>query len=553
MPASGHRVGRGRLRLWWRRSLGRSAGRGRALHLGLASWMALIAALAMAPLVAFSTYGVWTLIEAKQVEGRERMQRRAHTAAQAVGRELQQAIATLEALALSDPALNRDTAGLAAYASRVAGANAAVHALSMLDREGRTVFRSDAAAGPAAPAASGLRGDRRPLSTDEAMVFSYGATAVSELRYAGAERQPVVEVSVPVWGSNGVEHMLSLSLKASVIAQVLDAQLWPPGWVTAVVDQNQVLLARNVDPTQHVGRPASVGLQQAMASRQAGVFESRTRSGQNVLATLQRVPESAWYVAVGVPSDELRLEWRNAVGGMLAGGATLALLGMAGAFVVSRRIAEQARAAAAGHDAAGAPARPGWSRVREFSAMAQAQAQTRAKAAIQRGGSELDRARRDDLTGLPRRELFRQQAEAALEHAAQDDSRALAMLYLDLDGFKSANDQHGHAEGDRILRGVAQALTATIRPDDMAGRLGGDEFAVLLCAPAGQVDSVAAEVGKRLLLAIGQVREGVGCTVGICVGDGSSSVDALLAAADQAMLDGKKRCKNRLYFAHKAN
>ncbi|BCY13129.1 GGDEF domain-containing protein [Actinoplanes sp. L3-i22] len=139
----------------------------------------------------------------------------------------------------------------------------------------------------------------------------------------------------------------------------------------------------------------------------------------------------------------------------------------------------------------------------------------------------------DPLTGLANRALFVDSAEAA-------DDGPLAVLYLDLDGFKPVNDRHGHAAGDALLVEVGRLLRAETREPDLVARLGGDEFAVLM--PGVTDRSEAEELGRRLterlaepFLILGhQVR--IGASVGVGLREpGDVSVDALLRRADESM------------------
>src|ERR1700674_1998586 len=89
-------------------------------------------------------------------------------------------------------------------------------------------------------------------------------------------------------------------------------------------------------------------------------------------------------------------------------------------------------------------------------------------------------ARHDPLTGLPNRRFFAEKLDECLRGAS--DTQRLAVLMLDLDGFKLINDTHGHAVGDNALIAFAERMSGVIRPDTILARVGGDEFAILMPA-----------------------------------------------------------------------
>jgi diguanylate cyclase (GGDEF)-like protein len=150
-------------------------------------------------------------------------------------------------------------------------------------------------------------------------------------------------------------------------------------------------------------------------------------------------------------------------------------------------------------------------------------------------------ARRDPLTGIDNRLALRERFEAL----APGSGRLIALLLIDLDGFKPINDEHGHQAGDAILRQVATRLTACLRPGDGAFRIGGDEFAVLL-SPVRQ-RSEATAMARRLVGSLSEpyAVEGeavrVSASIGVAFGDeGDADLDVLAAAADAALYDAKR-------------
>lgn len=159
-------------------------------------------------------------------------------------------------------------------------------------------------------------------------------------------------------------------------------------------------------------------------------------------------------------------------------------------------------------------------------------------------------ARHDSLTGLPNRVLFLDRVEQAVVRSLRQHVE-LAVLFLDLDGFKSVNDRFGHAEGDELLKTVAARLVGCVRAVDSVARLGGDEFAVLL---EGVTDPAEVELLCRRLLtalrreiAIAGHDVVVGASIGVAMSEGHDDGPGLLRNADMAMYRAKALGKDRFF------
>ncbi len=186
-----------------------------------------------------------------------------------------------------------------------------------------------------------------------------------------------------------------------------------------------------------------------------------------------------------------------------------------------------------------------------------------AQARIELAGTQMQErrahhlARHDNLTLLPNRSFFGERLNQALT-ATEHPRQPLAVLYLDLDGFKPVNDTYGHATGDELLRIVAARLTQTLRAEDMVSRLGGDEFACLLKdLPSEEqlrrlacklFDAVSApvQIGPLTLT----VRPSIG--IAMCPADGATA-ETLLKNADAAMYRAKRQQTGHAFFAECAD
>ena len=158
--------------------------------------------------------------------------------------------------------------------------------------------------------------------------------------------------------------------------------------------------------------------------------------------------------------------------------------------------------------------------------------------------TKVDQARVDQLTGLPGRAMFLEQAEALVIQGARNRS-ATAMLFVDLDGFKHVNDQYGHGQGDLVLVHTASILRSSLRDGDLAGRLGGDEFVVCISAPPDVLEKTAKRVAERIVSRVSEIGNGIGCSIGIALCKWSDPVNTSIQNADEAMYLAKRCGKNR--------
>ncbi|MCG6551847.1 MAG: diguanylate cyclase [Candidatus Magnetominusculus sp. LBB02] len=154
----------------------------------------------------------------------------------------------------------------------------------------------------------------------------------------------------------------------------------------------------------------------------------------------------------------------------------------------------------------------------------------------------------DQLTGLPNRTLFFDRLDQALKHAKRNN-KDVALMMIDLDGFKCINDRMGHDAGDSVLVEIAKRLSRQVRDSDTVARFGGDEFVIILSNLSGHGD--AETLALKIIIAVGRPFqfETPYCAIGASIGisfyptDGHEA-DALLKKADSAMYLAKENGKN---------
>jgi diguanylate cyclase (GGDEF)-like protein len=155
-----------------------------------------------------------------------------------------------------------------------------------------------------------------------------------------------------------------------------------------------------------------------------------------------------------------------------------------------------------------------------------------------------DQAHTDPLTRMPNRLLFEDRMSRALE-AAGEEPCSLAVLFIDLDGFKPINDSFGHVAGDAVLREVGRRLVSVSRDEDTVARVGGDEFLLMAVKPGHE--AVAASVAQRVLQALGEpftlpngVEVNLSASIGVVMYPEHGPATKLIANADAAMYAAKR-------------
>lgn len=156
----------------------------------------------------------------------------------------------------------------------------------------------------------------------------------------------------------------------------------------------------------------------------------------------------------------------------------------------------------------------------------------------------------DPLTGLANRQTMRSQLTGERDRAIRQ-RLPLSLALTDIDHFKKVNDAFGHAQGDNVLRAVAQVLRSTVRPYDVVYRYGGEEFLICLPGTNSETGTQALERIRQAIAAL-QLTDDKGtpipvtATFGLAEVDADTAVDDAIERADKALYDGKRAGRNRV-------
>ena len=405
----------------------------------------------------------------------------------------------------------------------------------LIDPEGRQRLNTLLPFGPPQPGSD--------LATHLKAVFTTGKPATSGIFPAPSDRTPIVAMGVPVFRGETVAYVLAVAMTPEQIFAAARRSM-PDGWVAAVIDSDGRIVARSRDAERYVGQNATPSLLAAVAGRAEGTAETLTKDGAPVLTAFSRSSRSDWLVAVGAPPTLLVASLRRSIA-LLAAGALLAFgFVLWFALRVSRAVTQAVGgliepAVALGN---GRPVELAPTPFREIDAVGQAirQASLRLAAAQHH-------AYHDPLTDLRNRTLFDEMAQRQIAQSYRDGAQ-LAILAIDLDGFKAVNDQHGHAAGDFVLKTVADRIMGLVRSSDVVSRRGGDEFAVMLV----DVDGVKTrQIAEKLLDALSQPYPGVEPSVSASIGVArypheATTLHDLLERADEALYAAKDAGKRRV-------
>jgi diguanylate cyclase (GGDEF)-like protein len=375
-------------------------------------------------------------------------------------------------------------------------------------------------------------------------VLETGQTVLSGLFIGPVTGKPTIAMGVPVARGAQIEYALSAGVSPARIAAMLQHQALPEEWVASVLDGTDTILARTRAAERFVGQKATLDLREQLRLQNEGVLLSYNKEGLPTYAAFSRSTMSDWSVVVAAPRAVIEAPLCRSIAWLVVGAVAAIAVGLTIALRLSARVSGSIRGLVAPALSLGS-GRP----VDRVPATGLAETEAVGQAIVE-ASSALRRTRHlaehDALTGMPNRRLFDELAASRLAEARRHKGR-LALLAIDLDGFKAVNDLHGHAAGDVVLKTAAERISSMLRESDVMARLGGDEFAVLL-GEATPTD--ACYVADKLVDALSAPYAGVTPAVTASVGiasypEAGQTVGALCEVADRALYQAKHAGRRR--------
>jgi diguanylate cyclase (GGDEF)-like protein len=377
-------------------------------------------------------------------------------------------------------------------------------------------------------------------------VVELKAPLVTGLFLGTLTHAPMTAVCVPVELGGHVAYVLCGSVLLDHLNQTLGQRRLPKDWIAATFDRTGKIVARSRDAQRFVGQPAVPALVAAVAAKEEGTMVSVTHDGTTVLTAFSRSNVSGWSVAVGAPRAELIAGLKRSVAWLVSASIAALAIGMWLGLRLAGRIGSSVRrliepALAIGLQESIELPR---SRVNEIAALGDAIVQ-----ASKRHSQVKHLAHHDPLTGLCNRLLLEEIARQRIGASSRANS-GIAILAIDLDGFKAVNDMHGHAAGDLVLKTAGERITDCVRGADVRARLGGDEFVVLLDdATWKTAEGVAKKLLASLSMPYPNVLTEVSASIGVAIWpECGRTFTELMARADQALYSAKGAGKRTVAF-----
>lgn len=437
------------------------------------------------PLAGIAAFLIYNFYQREQAQLAVDATNRARATVFALDRDIEMTQAALQALATSNRLRTGDLAGFYLRATAELK-NLRVTSIIVLDSSGQLLLSTSQPFGSSLPKINNSMAAKH--------IFETATPGISDPFIGPLIERHIYTIGVPVLRYGKVIYTLHATLMSDHLDLILKQQKIPDSWRAAIIDSSGLVVRRSHESDKYLGRKVDNDILVRMHVSNEDSFTSKTLDGIPVLSAYSRSAVTGWAVVVGMPLKEATAGLRSNLAWLVAATVFALIFGLIFAMMIGTRISGSISALIP-------PARALGSRdfltipllkLKEANELRRALLD--AETALQ---SAQYHALHDHLTGLGNRMLFQNFIERQLAICTRQRSE-LALLYIDLDGFKAINETHGHEVGDQLLFAVAARINSSVRSSDIAVRLGGDEFAIVLVSS----DSESAETFAIRLIEI---------------------------------------------------
>ncbi|EFL51043.1 diguanylate cyclase [Solidesulfovibrio fructosivorans JJ]] len=499
-------------------------------RIGFRVWLLVLTIFASVPMLLFSIISLGLLLRSQGEVERDRLSRAAASLAGGLERHLAARASMLTTIANSAAAKNGDLRLVYEHAARIVRQYPRFASITLAAETGEIAFSTLQPLGVPLPKSQDMELLRRVLRTGQAHVSGVFEGTITHRK--------VTVLGVPLVTDAGKRYCLENVLPVVELEAILAQQHLGDAWTSAVLGPAGGIIACH-GPRPDAGEAAANSRGNGAFLRDPDEHVCETRAGELVETSLAGVGLWGWTVSVSVPQQSFVAPLRRLLMKISLAAALCLLSAILASFWLARRLSRDVTrlATASAALAAGSPGLDGGVLIREMGEV---------RACLWAAHEREEQALHDPLTGLAGRARFWDLARELEARAKEDPKLGLAVMFIDLDGFKHVNDHHGHARGDWILQRTAAALCESIRDTDVAGRLGGDEFVVGLIADGGQLRQAAGAIAERIVSRVRNLGYGIGCSIGVSLcRNHPPDLERSLSLADQAMYEAKALGKNR--------
>lgn len=396
------------------------------------------------------------------------------------------------------------------------------------------------------PYGSALPVSRTP---DFAAILEAERAIITDLFIGAVSKDPHFAIQIPIRRDGRSIYTLTIGMFPQRIQAILPHESTLAGQIVGVLDSSGAIIARSGDSARLIGHRVPPEILGRMANQREGYFQTTTADGVPAILLFSRSAASQWVSYLTILEAFLSQRLWESLRWIITVPLLFGVLALVSVWLVGGAIARSITSLTAPAIALG------YGQKIEITPLYLREADQVGQALME-ASSQLQAARyeaqHDQLTNLANRALFNDLSQQQLLFCQRMKTN-MALLFIDLDGFKEVNDTHGHGVGDELLCSVAARLTVAVRTSDVVARFGGDEFALLLInSDCSSARTVAVKLLESLAepYRLGELDVRISASIGISsFPETATRLDQLLEAADKAMYQAKRAGEGRSVVA----